>query len=182
MPVATDWQNSILLEVGATLDARSRPELDVLTPNIPLWWSFYAVKASIFPFLQYLYTKRHLLMVLEGQLRNKVSGSMGGMNVAQSDSVKNVREMYKETTDEIKRIEKQSQAARLPVVQPATTLTPTSPGISNPPLAPLPVSQPALPNGGVSGGQGDPDAPAYKGDAFTDSNGPFLPGVGTTGF
>lgn len=173
MPTQTDIETIMLLEVGAGLDAPSRPELDRLTPNIALLFNFYADKAFIFPRLQYLYAKRHLLMILQGTLRNKVTGGFGGMRVHQTDSVKAVGQMYKETGDEITRIEKWSRAVRPGVVQRAFAKVPSTPGILNPVIQPLPPKIVGLPNGAVPDGQGDPNAPAYRGDPLIDSNGTF---------
>jgi hypothetical protein len=178
----TDVTNIMLLEVGAGLDAPSRPELDTISGQIGLLFNFYADKAPVFPRLQYLYAKRHLLMILEGTLRNKVSGTYSGLNVQQSDSVKNVLQMYKETNEEITRVEKIARANRVGVMQPSVTKSPVDGGILNPIVKPLPQTIPALPNGGVNGGQGDPNAPGYRGDPFVEPNGPFVPGLTSPAF
>jgi hypothetical protein len=154
MVTALDYQQLIIVEVGAGLDAPLRPELDAISPNIGILWGVYADKAY-YPRLQYLFTKRHALDMLLGQLRLKVNGSMGGISMSLNQGIANIQGMRKDTDDEIGRVLKEARANRAPAVKPGV----------------VQQEYPLRPGANVNG-VGDPNAAAYRGDANTNSNFP----------
>jgi hypothetical protein len=144
---AADWQKLILLEVGAGLDGGDPVEeaiLDKVTPNIELLWHAWSDKALVFPRLQYLYCKRHCLQIIEGQLRDLVSVSIGGFNAQQQQKLANLVNLEKRVDDEIKDVEAKAQSTRPIVTAPFSNTAPRMPGT----------------------GEVDPNNPLYRGDAL----------------
>jgi hypothetical protein len=95
---ADDFQRLILLEVGAGLDGNDPVEakiLDKITPNIALLWVAWSDKAAIFPRLQYLYCKKQCLDIIEGQLRDLVTTTVGGYNSNQQQKLANLQAIHK---------------------------------------------------------------------------------------
>lgn len=147
MLTADDFQRLILLEVGAGLDGNDPVEakiLDKITPNIALLWVAWSDKAAIFPRLQYLYCKKQCLDIIEGQLRDLVTTTVGGYNSNQQQKLANLQAIHKRVEDEIKDLEMKAQASRPAIV---ASLTQTSPRMPDP-------------------SQVDPNNPVYRGDAL----------------
>ncbi len=147
MLTPTDWQNLLLLEVGAGIDGKSDVEkriLDKLTPNLNVIWIAWADKAFVHPRMQYLYAKRQCLDILIGQFRDLVSTTIGGFNANQQQRLQNMQEMRKTVDADITKLETQSQGSRSPAVG---TINQTSPV-----MAEL--------------GRPDPNASSYRGDAI----------------
>lgn len=110
---ASDAQNMILLEVGASLEGF---DIAVLSTNVVSYWNSFADKAY-FPRLQYLYTKRSCILAVMGQLRLKINKSLGPINKQLGGYFENISKMYQIVNEEIARIEKQASANSDPSVE-----------------------------------------------------------------
>lgn len=144
---AADWQNLILLEVGAGLDGNDPVEqaiLDKVTPNIELVWNAWSDKALVYPRLQYLYAKRQCLNIIEGQLRDLVTTTIGGFSAQQGQRLQNLLNLEKRVDEEIKDLEMKAQANRPIIVAQLDATSPRQPGL----------------------GEVDPNNPMYRGDAL----------------
>jgi hypothetical protein len=149
MPTPNEWQQLILLEVGAGLegeDPAERQLLDKVTPNINTIWACHADKAYVAPKLQYLYTKRHCIEIIMGQLRDLVQSNVGGYNSQQQQKLANLKILRDNTQQEIVEEEKRAQSARPPAIGYLTQQAPRQP---------IPL-----------GAQPDPGDPAYRGDPY----------------
>jgi hypothetical protein len=144
---AQEYIQLLLLEIGAGLDGSDPVEkqvLDKVTPNIQLIWSSWSDKALVFPRLQYLYAKKQCLDILEGQLRDLVSTTIGGFNANQQQRLDNLRTLNTRVGEEIKVLEAKHTANRPMVMAP---LNQTAPRMDDP-------------------GKIDPNDPVYRGDAI----------------
>ncbi len=146
---AAQWQQFILLEVGAGLDSTdpiSAKVQDIVTPIIQVLWAAWAEKALIFPRLQYLYCKRHCLEIMAGQMRILVPVTVQGLNLQQDKRLTNVQTLMKDVQGQIDTVEKQAAASRPPALGYLTQKNAIMPR----PLQP------------------DPNSRAYRGDALVD--------------
>lgn len=144
---SNEWMSLILLEVGAGLDGSDPVDkqiIDQVTPNIGLIWAAWADKALVYPRLQYLYTKRQCLDIIEGQLRDLVSTQIGSFNVNGQQRLQNLQAIHKRVDEEIEKLEEQARASRGPV---KGDLEQTAPSMADP-------------------GKPDPNNPVYRGDAI----------------
>jgi hypothetical protein len=118
MPSAQDWMQSILREVGAGLeglpDEVLSAVLDKITPYLSTYWEMYASYALVFPRLQYLYTKRHCLNILLGQVRDLIQVSIGSAEISQTQLSDNLHKIYQNTNAEIQHLESLSVSSRGP--------------------------------------------------------------------
>lgn len=120
MATATDYQNLILSEVGAGLDADNT---DSLKASLPALWDMYNYKAY-YPQLQYLYVKRHALKIIIGPLRVKINKTLGPQTKQMAQYFSQCQTLYEACDAEIKVLEKQATSERSPSVDRSDVISP----------------------------------------------------------
>lgn len=111
-----DYQEILKRECNVTEDT-------VVDATIPLWWEMYADAGSVN--LQYWYTRKHVLLFLQGKTRKLVDITMGPDRQMLSQQFKAVTQMLEQAIDELKRIDPNydtSAVAELGSIEPISTL------------------------------------------------------------
>jgi hypothetical protein len=131
-------QALIIAELQAT-----GADLTVLSGQMAVLWDLYAEKRYVAGRLQYLYTKRHAIGLLQGQHWQDVTVQDAGTSLNDSDLVKNLATIAEGVDAEIAALEKRALGARAGCVGAITATAPVS----------------------VTSGN-DPNARQYRGDAI----------------
>jgi CO dehydrogenase/acetyl-CoA synthase alpha subunit len=114
---AQTWQDRILEEVGATLDADAGEGVDILTPIVGSIWDAWSWKSYGGPNLQYLYTKKQCIEILLGQHRRDTHAAMGAYNPDDKSMFDNLLELLRLTIEDIKTAERTAAGNRGGVVK-----------------------------------------------------------------
>lgn len=93
MPTDTDFQAAILVELGCATDT-------VATTQIPTWWAMNSDRDG--QYLQYIYTKKHVLAYLLGQARRFVNTTIGLDVINHQQKFENLLDMMKDLNSQIK--------------------------------------------------------------------------------
>lgn len=114
---AAQLQNLILLEIGAVITEPVGQQMAVI-------WELYTDKSYIGPKLQYLYTKRHAVDIMLGQLRELVTFESDREKFKNNEQILTLARIRSNTQEEIDRLEQQYAATRDPYVTDITTKEP----------------------------------------------------------
>jgi hypothetical protein len=102
----TDSQYKTMILAECALDTDQKA-----AKLIQSWWGLYSGKSS--KHLQYLYTKKHVLLWLLGQVRKKKDVKIDRDESKSSQEVANVRNMISEVREEIKQEDPYASVATL---------------------------------------------------------------------
>lgn len=98
----------------------------VLAPQLATLWALNEASGRS-PFVQYLYTKRSGITLLQGSVRTRVTKSVGDLKRQDSDQMKALSDMYDATNAEIARQEQIARASGGARVGVLTTTAPEAP-------------------------------------------------------
>lgn len=123
--------------MGPSPDAVSVKLMEAMGLLLPSLWNLWADKATVYPRLQYLYTKRQAIEVLEGQLRNAVQFSLGPLSQSDGQKFDHLKEMWGQVDGEIKELEARASANRGAAIGVLSQTAPVMPGqVAMPSLLP----------------------------------------------
>lgn len=117
---AAQLQALIIKEVGDT-------DTGPVGTDISTLWDLYHEMALIAPRLQYLYTKRHAIDIMMGQLREVTTFENDRVKIYNWEQQKTLQYMREQTQSEIDDRESKASKIRTPQVGQLETVTPISP-------------------------------------------------------